>query len=96
MHGEGEEAKIGIVVALSLVAERATIEHEPRGSERVEGKVTRQGLAPPLSPFIFFSMKANHRLEGVSCVCACVPVKVFVTCTLRFILGAVFQRPRIC
>ena len=41
MHGEGEEAKIGIVVALSLVAERATIEHEPIVSERVEGKVTR-------------------------------------------------------
>jgi hypothetical protein len=38
MHGEGE---IGIVVALSLVAEWATIEHKRRVSERVEGKVTR-------------------------------------------------------
>lgn len=41
MHGEGKEAKIGIMVALSLVVEWATIEHRPRVSERVKGKATR-------------------------------------------------------
>jgi hypothetical protein len=49
MHGEGEEAKIGIVVALSLVLSKSDS--------------LRTGL--PLSPLIFVSMKSNHRLEGV-------------------------------